>query len=487
MKIETMTADEIRSGIINKSFTALEVVTSLFERIGKVESKVDGYLTLCEEEAKKQAKRIDEKIAKGEAVGKLAGIPIAIKDNICTDGIKTTCASKILNDFIPPYDATVVKKLKEADAIIIGKTNMDEFAMGSSTENSSFKKTKNPWDLDRVPGGSSGGSGAVVGAGMSPLSLGSDTGGSIRQPAAFCGVVGLKPTYGLVSRFGLIAFGSSLDQIGPFSKTVKDCALTLEVIQGEDKLDSTSVKQSFTEDYLSTIENGVKGMKIGVPSEFFQSGLDEEIAASIKNSIEKFKEMGAIVEEISLPITEAGLSAYYIISSAEASSNLARFDGIRYGYRTAEFEGIDELIEKTRTEAFGDEVKRRIMLGTYALSSGYYDAYYNRAQKLRKLIKEQFKKAFETYDVILSPTSPVLPFKIGEKSNDPVEMYLADIYTININLAGIPAVSVPCGFSESGLPIGIQIIGDHYEEEKILRAAYALEQELKLTDKMPEL
>jgi len=487
MKIETMTADEIRSGIINKSFTALEVVTALFERIGKVESKVDGYLTLCEEEAKTQAKKIDEKIAKGEAVGKLAGIPIAIKDNICTDGIKTTCASKILNDFIPPYDATVVKKLKEADAIIIGKTNMDEFAMGSSTENSSFKKTKNPWDLSRVPGGSSGGSGAVVGAGMSPLSLGSDTGGSIRQPAAFCGVVGLKPTYGLVSRFGLIAFGSSLDQIGPFSKTVKDCALTLEVIQGEDKLDSTSVKQSYTEDYLSTIENGVKGMKIGVPSEFFQSGLDEEIAASIKNSIEKFKEMGAIVEEISLPITEAGLSAYYIISSAEASSNLARFDGIRYGYRTDEFEGIDNLIEKTRTEAFGDEVKRRIMLGTYALSSGYYDAYYNRAQKLRKLIKEQFKKAFETYDVILSPTSPVLPFKIGEKSNDPVEMYLADIYTININLAGIPAVSVPCGFSESGLPIGIQIIGDHYEEEKILRAAYALEQELKLTDKMPEL
>jgi aspartyl-tRNA(Asn)/glutamyl-tRNA(Gln) amidotransferase subunit A len=393
----------------------------------------------------------------------------------------------MLDNFIPPYDATVITKLKAADAIIIGKTNMDEFAMGSSTENSSYKKTKNPWDLNKVPGGSSGGSGAVVGAGMSPISLGSDTGGSIRQPAAFCGVVGLKPTYGLVSRFGLIAFGSSLDQIGPFSRTVKDSALTLEVIQGEDKLDSTSVKQAFTEDYLSTIEAGVKGMKIGIPSEFFKEGLDEEIAASIKESIEKFKALGAIVEEISLPITTEGLSAYYIISSAEASSNLARFDGIRYGHRAEEFDGIDELMKNSRTEGFGEEVKRRIMLGTYALSSGYYDAYYNRAQKLRKLIKEQFKKAFETYDIILSPTSPVLPFNIGEKSTDPMEMYLADIYTININLAGIPALSMPCGFSKSGLPIGLQIIGDHYAEEKILRAAYALETELKLTNKQPEL
>jgi aspartyl-tRNA(Asn)/glutamyl-tRNA(Gln) amidotransferase subunit A len=487
MNIETMTAQEIRYGIIEKNFTAIEVVTSLFQKIHEVEPKIDGYLTLCEEDALLQAKKIDEKLGRGETLGKLAGIPIAIKDNICTDGIKTTCASKMLHDFIPPYDATVVKKLKEEDAIIIGKTNMDEFAMGSSTENSSFKKTRNPWDTDRVPGGSSGGSAAVVGSGMSPLSLGSDTGGSIRQPAAFCGVVGLKPTYGLVSRFGLIAFGSSLDQIGPLGKTVKDTALTLEVIQGEDKLDSTSVKQSFTEDYLSTIEDGIRGMKIAVPSEFFKSGLDEEIASSIKESIEKFKALGAIVEEISLPITEEGLSAYYIISSAEASSNLARFDGIRYGYRAEDFANLDELIEKTRSEAFGEEVKRRIMLGTYALSSGYYDAYYNRAQKLRKKIKEEFNVVFEKYDIILSPTSPVLPFKIGEKSNDPVEMYLADIYTININLAGIPALSMPCGFSKNGLPIGLQIIGSHYCEEKILRAAYSLEQELKLTENKPKL
>lgn len=487
MKIEAMTAEEIRSGIIEKRFTAEEIVTSLFKRIHEVEPKIDAYLTLSEEEALLQAKKIDEKAAKGEKLGKLGGVPIAVKDNICTDGIKTTCASKMLQDFIPPYDATVVKKLKEADAIIIGKTNMDEFAMGSSTENSSFKKTKNPWDVTRVPGGSSGGSAAAVGAGLAPISLGSDTGGSIRQPAAFCGVVGLKPTYGLVSRFGLIAFGSSLDQIGPFGKTVKDSALLLEVIQGEDKLDSTSVKHEVTEDYLSTLGDGVKGMKIGVPVEFFQSGLDEEIAASIKESIEKLKALGAVVEEISLPITAEGLSAYYIISSAEASSNLARFDGIRYGYRPEEFDDVYDLMERSRTEAFGEEVKRRIMLGTYALSSGYYDAYYNRAQKLRKKIREQFQQAFEKYDLILSPTSPVLPFKSGEKSNNPVEMYLADIYTININLAGIPALSMPCGFSKEGLPIGLQIIGPHFGEEKILKAAYALEQELKLTGMLPEL
>ncbi|MDD4504008.1 MAG: Asp-tRNA(Asn)/Glu-tRNA(Gln) amidotransferase subunit GatA, partial [Clostridiaceae bacterium] len=381
----------------------------------------------------------------------------------------------------------VIKKLKEADAIIIGKTNMDEFAMGSSTENSAFKKTKNPWDRERVPGGSSGGSAAVVSAGMATLALGSDTGGSIRQPAAFCGVVGLKPTYGLVSRFGLIAFGSSLDQIGPIAKNVKDSALVLEAIQGKDKLDSTSVKHSFIKDYISCIEEGVKGMKIAVPVEFFQSGLDKEISVSIKESIEKFKALGAIVEDISLPITAEGLSAYYIISSAEASSNLARFDGIRYGYRTEEFENLDELMEKSRSEGFGEEVKRRIMLGTYALSSGYYDAYYNRAQKLRKKIKEQFIKAFKSYDLILSPTSPVLPFKIGEKSSNPIEMYLADTYTVNINLAGVPALSMPCGKSQAGLPIGLQIIGSHYGEDKIFKAAYALEQELKLNSMQPML
>jgi len=487
LNTEKMNAYEIRSGIIKKQFTAKEVITSFFERIYDKDTIIDGYLTLCRAEALTQAEHIDEKIKRGEKIGRLGGVPIAIKDNICTDGIKTTCASRILQDFIPPYDATVVKKLKEADAIIIGKTNMDEFAMGSSTENSAFKKTRNPWDRDRVPGGSSGGSAAVVSAGMAALALGSDTGGSIRQPAAFCGVVGLKPTYGLVSRFGLVAFGSSLDQIGPLTRNVMDSALALEAIQGEDKLDSTSVRHSITEDYISGLEEGVKGMKIAVPVEFFQSGLEEEISVSIKESIEKLKALGAVVEDISFPITAEGLSAYYIISSAEASSNLARFDGIRYGYRTEEYEDLEELMKKSRSEGFGEEAKRRIMLGTYALSSGYYDAYYNRAQKLRKKIKEQFIKAFEGYDLILSPTSPVLPFKIGEKSSDPIEMYLADIYTININLAGVPALSMPCGFSKSGLPIGLQLIGSHYGEDKLFRAAYALEQELKLTDMQPML
>lgn len=487
MNIEKLTAFDIKKGIENKDFTAEEVVSSLFERIKNVEPKVDAYLTLCEEYALNQAKAVDEKVKSGAPLGKFAGVPIAIKDNISTDGIKTTCASKMLFDYIPPYDATVIKKLKQEDAIIIGKTNMDEFAMGSSTENSAFKKTKNPWDLSRVPGGSSGGSAAAVAAGIAPVALGSDTGGSIRQPAAFCGVVGMKPTYGLVSRFGLVAFGSSLDQIGPFAKNVTDCAMALEVIQGEDPLDSTSYKGQYKSGYTDILKDGVKGMRIGVPKEFFQSGLDLEIAAAVKNSIEAFKDLGAEVSEISLPITEEGLSAYYVISSAEASSNLARFDGIRYGYRPCEFDNVDDLMEKTRTEAFGDEVKRRIMLGTYVLSSGYYDAYYNKAQKLKKLIKEQFKEAFSKYDLILSPVSPVLPFKIGEKSGNPLEMYLADIYTINLNLAGIPGLSMPCAFSADGLPIGLQIIGPHFGEDKILKAAYALEQKLALNAKQPEL
>ncbi|SHI51267.1 Asp-tRNA(Asn)/Glu-tRNA(Gln) amidotransferase subunit GatA [Clostridium intestinale] len=485
MQIELLQANEIRESIIARRFTAVDVVTALFDRIKEVEPKVQAYITLCEEKALERAKEIDKKIAAGEPVGRLAGVPIAIKDNICTDGTLTTCASKMLGDFVPPYDATVIKKLLKEDAIIIGKTNMDEFAMGSSTENSSFKTTKNPWDLTRVPGGSSGGSAAVVAAGLSPISLGSDTGGSIRQPAAFCGVVGFKPTYGIVSRFGLIAFGSSLDQIGPFSKSVTDAALTLEVIQGEDSLDSTSYKGEIKGDYLSTLADGVKGMKIGVPKEFFQSSLDEEISDSIKQSIQVLKDLGAEVSEMSLPITEEGLSAYYIISSAEASSNLARFDGVRYGYRPEEFSNIDDLMVKSRTEAFGKEVKRRIMLGTYALSSGYYDAYYNRAHKLKKKIKEEFKKAFDEYDVILSPTTPTVAFKCGEKSEDPLSMYLADIYTVNANLAGIPAISIPCALSKEGLPIGLQILGPHFGEEKILKTAYALEQELKVSTLAP--
>lgn len=480
MEIGAMTVYEIKRGIEEKNFTSEEVVKELFKRIKLVDKYVDGYLTLCEEEALKTARDVDEKIKNGVKVGKLAGVPIAIKDNICTDGIRTTCASKILGDFIPPYDATVIKRLKEEDAIIIGKTNMDEFAMGSSTENSAFKITKNPWDFKRVPGGSSGGSAAVVAAGMAPIALGSDTGGSIRQPAAFCGIVGLKPTYGLISRFGLIAFASSLDQIGPIGKSVKDCAYLLEVIAGYDKMDSTSSNIQVDKDYLNALDGSVDGLKIAVPREFFGNGLNSEIEKAIKDTIEKLKRMGAVVDEISLPITEEGLSAYYIISSAEASSNLARYDGIRYGYKAKEYETVEELMELSRTEAFGEEVKRRIMLGTYALSSGYYDAYYNRAQKLRKKIQQQYKDVFENYDLILSPTSPILPFLSGEKSSNPLEMYLADIYTVNINLAGVPAISIPCAFSKDGLPIGVQIIGPHFGEKKILKAAFALEQELKI-------
>ena len=479
MDIDKLSVEALRDGIRDKVFTSEEIVEFYIKKIKKEDGNINSYLTICEERALKDARIVDEKIAKGEKVGMLAGVPIAIKDNICTDGIITTCASKMLEDFIPPYDATVVKKLKDADAVIIGKTNMDEFAMGSSTENSAFKVTKNPHDLERVPGGSSGGSAAAVGARLAPFSLGSDTGGSIRQPAAFCGVVGLKPTYGLVSRFGLIAFGSSLDQIGPFSNNVRDCALALEVIAGTDPLDNTSSKNIGSTDYLTGIGGGVEKMKIGVPKEFFGDGLDPEIKASILNSVEKLKGLGATVEEISIPITEAGLSAYYVISSAEASSNLARFDGIRYGYRPKEFEDVYDLMEKSRTEAFGEEVKRRIMLGTYVLSSGYYDAYYNRALTLKKKIKEEFKEVFSKYDIIISPVSPVLPFKCNEKKNNPLEMYLADVYTVNINLAGVPAISVPCGTSKSGLPIGLQIIGPHFGESTILKAALALEGALK--------
>jgi len=479
LDIEKLSVEALRDGIRDGAFLSEEIVKFYIEKIKKEDGDINAYLTICEEKALKEAKTVDEKIAKGEKVGLLAGVPIAIKDNICTDGIRTTCASKMLEDFIPPYNATVIEKLKAADAIIIGKTNMDEFAMGSSTENSAFKVTKNPHDLERVPGGSSGGSAAAVGARLAPFSLGSDTGGSIRQPAAFCGVVGLKPTYGLVSRFGLIAFGSSLDQIGPFSNNVRDCALALEVIAGTDPLDNTSSKEIGSTDYLTGIDGGVSGMKIGVPKEFFGEGLDVEIKESIFTSIEKLKSLGATVEEISIPITEAGLSAYYVISSAEASSNLARFDGIRYGYRPKEFEDVYDLMEKSRTEAFGDEVKRRIMLGTYVLSSGYYDAYYNRALKLKKKIKQEFKEVLAKYDIIISPVSPVLPFKCNEKKNNPLEMYLADIYTVNINLAGVPAISVPCGTSKSGLPIGLQIIGPHFGESKILKAALALEGALK--------
>ncbi|MCT4563284.1 MAG: Asp-tRNA(Asn)/Glu-tRNA(Gln) amidotransferase subunit GatA [Maledivibacter sp.] len=487
MEIKKMTIDEIQRGYIEKKFTAREIIRAYMDRIKRLDKNINSFITLCEEEALREAEIIDEKLNKGENIGLLGGIPVAIKDNMCTRGIKTTCASKILEDFIPPYDATVVKRLKDDGAIIIGKTNMDEFAMGSSTENSAFKVTKNPWDLSKVPGGSSGGSAAALASGFAPLTLGSDTGGSIRQPAAFCSAVGLKPTYGLISRYGLIAFASSLDQIGTFTKTVKDCALSLGVIQGNDPLDGTSIQSEPVKDYLADLDRGVEGLKVGVPKEFFQKGLDTEIYGAIRGSIKVLEGMGAIVEEISLPIAESGLSAYYIISSAEASSNLARYDGIRYGYRAEKFEGLEELIVNSRTEAFGEEVKRRIMLGTYVLSSGYYDAYYKKAMKFRKKIRNKFKETFKNYDIILSPTSPVLPFNIGERTQQPLEMYLADIYTVNINIAGLPAISIPCGFSKDKLPIGLQLIGDHYTEKKLLQTAYSLEQALGIHNNIPEL
>ena len=475
-----MNLKEMVSKIKIGELTSEAVVQSYIDEISKTESSVNAFLTLTCDEALAKAKEIDAKIKAGEILGALAGIPIAIKDNICTEGVNTTCASKMLEDFIPPYDATVVKKLLAEDAIIIGKTNMDEFAMGSSNENSAFKKTFNPRDLTRVPGGSSGGSAAAVAGKMAPVSLGSDTGGSIRQPAAFCGVVGLKPTYGLVSRFGLIAFGSSLDQIGPFSNSVEDSAYMLNIISGTDNYDSTSIRDLKEIDYTTSLKDGINGMKIGVPEEFFGEGLDEEIKASIKNSLEVLKSLGAEVETFSLPIIKDGLAAYYIMSSAEASTNLARYDGIRYGYKTTNYTNLDELMENSRTEGFGPEVKRRIMMGTYALSSGYYDAYYNKADKFREKLRYDLKNTFKKYDLIVGPVSPVLPFKIGEKNADPLAMYLADIYTINVNLAGNPAISIPSGVSSEGLPIGIQLMGDMLCEGKIFKAAYSLEQALAI-------
>ncbi|QZY54014.1 Asp-tRNA(Asn)/Glu-tRNA(Gln) amidotransferase subunit GatA [Crassaminicella profunda] len=485
MHIEHMTIEEIKQGYQEKKFTVTEIVKSYIDRIKKLDGQMNAFIHLCEESALKEAKEMDERIKRGEILGILGGIPIAIKDNICTRGIKTTCASKMLQHFIPPYDATVVKKLKDAGAIILGKTNMDEFAMGSSTENSAFKITKNPWDLRKVPGGSSGGSAAALSAGFAPLTIGSDTGGSIRQPAAFCGNVGLKPTYGLVSRYGLIAFASSLDQIGPFTKTVRDAAISLSVLVGNDPLDGTIVQKKIENDYLSHLDKGIKGLKIGVPKEFLGEGLDKEIHEHMKKTMKHLEDLGAIIEEFSLPITDTGLSAYYIISSAEASSNLARYDGVRYGYRTEKFQTIDELMINSRSEGFGEEVKRRIMLGTFVLSSGYYDAYYKKAMLFRKKISNIFKEAFEKYDVILSPISSILPFNIGEKSKNPLQMYLSDIYTVNMNIVGVPAISIPCGFSRSKLPIGVQFIGDHYTEKKLLQVAFALEQALGIYKEVP--
>ena len=474
MELYQLPAHKLHKKLVAGEVSAAEITEAIYDRIDEVEEDVQAYLKLTKEKAVEQAKQVDEKLAAGEDIAPLAGIPVALKDNLSTKGIETTCASQILKGYQPPYNATVVEKLAEQDIIMTGKTNMDEFAMGSSTENSGIQDTYNPWDINRVPGGSSGGSAAAVASGEATIALGSDTGGSIRQPAAFCGVVGMKPTYGLVSRYGLVAFASSLDQIGPFAKDVTDCALALNYIAGHDNMDSTSVEKEIP-DYTANLDTDISGMKIGVPKEYFGEGIDKEVKEAVWNAIEQLEELGAEYEEVSLPHTDYGLSAYYLIAPAEASSNLARYDGVRYGHRSNQANGLIEMFKKTRQEGFGDEVKRRIMLGTYALSSGYYDAYYKKAQKVRTLIKEDFDQAFADYDILISPTTPTTAFEIGDKSNDPLQMYLSDICTIPVNLAGLPALSMPCGLDSNDLPIGLQIIGDHFAEEKILQAAYALE------------
>ncbi|MBQ1196956.1 MAG: Asp-tRNA(Asn)/Glu-tRNA(Gln) amidotransferase subunit GatA [Clostridia bacterium] len=457
-----------------RKLSSVELTKQYLARIEKADAQIGSYITVCSDDALAAAGKADERIAKGEAT-LLTGIPVGIKDNICTEGITTTCASKMLYNFVPPYDATVTKRLKNEGAVILGKLNMDEFAMGSSTESSYFKKTKNPYDLTRVPGGSSGGSAASVSADLAPYALGSDTGGSIRQPAAFCGNVGLKPTYGLVSRFGLIAFASSLDQIGSFTKDVTDCAIVLNAIAGYDKMDSTSVDADKT-DYTKALGLPLKGMKVGVPKQYLESGIQTEIREAVENAIKVYEMLGAECEECSLPLSKFALPAYYLISSAEASSNLARFDGIKYGYRAEEYHGLTDLYEITRSEGFGEEVKRRIMLGTYALSSGYYDAYYKKAQQVRGLIKRDFAACFEKYDVLLTPTTPTTAYKFGEKS-DPVAMYMGDICTVAVNIAGLPAISIPAGLDKKGMPIGIQLIANSFDERKLLTAAYAYERE----------
>ena len=470
-----LTLHEIRDKIKNKEVKIIDVVNDIYSRIEEVEPKIEAYTSFTKEAALKRAEELQARLDNGEDIGTLGGVPIAIKDNICIDGTKTTCSSKMLENFVAPYNATVINKLLDAGAIIIGKTNMDEFAMGSSTATSYFKKTKNPWDVERVPGGSSGGSAAVVSSDMAYASLGSDTGGSIRQPASYCSVVGMKPTYGTVSRFGLIAFASSLDQIGPFTKDVEDMAIMLNAITGKDKMDTTSVDMEYP-DYTKAIGQDIKGMKIGVPTKFFENGLNPEVKAKFDEAIEVYKNLGAEIKEVDLDYAKYALPTYYIISTAEASSNLARFDGVKYGHRAEDFEDLIDLYKKSRTEGFGTEVKRRIMLGTYVLSSGYYDAYYKRAQQVRTLIVEDFKKAFEDVDVIALPTAPNVSFKFGEKTSNPVEMYLEDIFTVPVNIAGLPGISIPCGFSNTEkMPIGLQLIGNLFEEEKLLKVADAFE------------
>ena len=482
MNITELTVHELQDKLKNKELTITEITKAYTDRINEKEKDVQAFVTTLTDEAVKQAEEIQSKVESGEITGEFAGIPIGIKDNMCTKGVKTTCSSHMLENFVAPYDATVVENLNNENMINLGKLNMDEFAMGGSTEYSYFKKTKNPWNLNKVPGGSSGGSAAAVAANLVPWALGSDTGGSIRQPSSFCGVVGLKPTYGLVSRYGLVAFASSLDQIGPITKDVYDSAMLLNLIAGHDERDTTSANIE-KKDYTKCLKNDVKGLKIGVPKEFFAEGINEEVKASLETAIERYKEMGAVVEECSLDIAKYSLATYYIVACAEASSNLGRFDGIRYGYRAKEFKDLRDLYKKSRSQGFGPEVKRRIILGTYVLSSGYYDAYYKKAQQVRTLVMNEFNKAFEKYDVILTPTSPTVAFDIGSKSDNPLELYLADICTVSVNIVGLPGISVPCGVDSQGMPIGMQLIGNKFQEETILNAAYTYEQATKFREK----
>lgn len=475
MKLFEQPAHVLHDMLVNKEITSLELTQAVLARIDEVEGDVQAYLTITREEALAQAKAVDEKIAKGEEIAFLEGIPGAIKDNICTKGIKTTCASKILQKFVPPYDATVMQKLEAQNPVVLGKTNLDEFAMGGSTENSAYHPTCNPWNTDCVPGGSSGGSAAAVAAGTAVWALGSDTGGSIRQPASFCGVVGMKPTYGRVSRYGLVAYASSLDQIGPITKDVTDCAHILNIIAGRDEMDSTSLDVQVP-DFTKALIQDVKGLKIGLPKEYFVKGMDPEVEAAVKNGVKELEKLGAEVVEISLPNTDYAISTYYLIAPAEAATNLARYDGVSYGERAEDAADLVEMMTKTRTQYLGEEVKRRIMIGNYALSAGYYDAYYLKALKVRRLVKEDYDKAFKDVDVIICPAAPSVAYKIGEKISNPLEMYLQDACTVPLNLAGLPGISVPCGYNKDKMPIGMQIIGKALDEETILRVAYTYEQ-----------
>jgi aspartyl-tRNA(Asn)/glutamyl-tRNA(Gln) amidotransferase subunit A len=474
-------------GLLSRGETTAAALTDQFlDAIRKRDPQVKAFLLVNEDGAREQAKSVDERRRRGDKLGPLAGLPVAVKDVLCTRGQRTTCGSKILANFVPPYDAHVIEKLRFADAILIGKTNMDEFAMGSSTENSAFQVTRNPWDLERIPGGSSGGSAAAVAACEAPLSLGTDTGGSIRQPASLCGLVGLKPSYGRVSRFGVVAYGSSLDQVGPFGHTVGDAALLLEVIAGHDRRDSTSVDKPVPP-YGRTLEEPVRPLTLGVPKEYFNDALDPEVAAAVRAAVEVYRGLGARVEEVSLPHSPVALATYYLVATAEASSNLARYDGVHFGHRSTGHKDLLDMYSRSRGEGFGAEAKRRIMLGTYALSSGYKDAYYLKALKVRRLVRDDFDKAFATCDAVVGPTTPTPAFKVGERAGDPLQMYLADVYTVTCNLAGIPGVSIPCGFTKAGLPIGLQILAAPFEEEKLLRIARMYERATDWNTRRPKL